>query len=102
RQHPGPWAKWIGTLLFLTACPAARADDWPQWMGPQRDGVWRETGILNKFPSGGPRVLWRQPIGPGYSGPAVQGGRVYVMDRQGAAPQKGKETPGAKGLAGTE
>ena len=55
--------------------------DWPQWLGPQRDGVWRETGLLEKFPAGGPPVRWRTPIGSGYSGPAVANGRVFVMDR---------------------
>jgi len=58
-----------------------RADDWPQWLGPERDGVWRETGIVEKFPAGGPPVRWRVPIGGGYTGPAVAQGRVYVMDR---------------------
>jgi outer membrane protein assembly factor BamB len=59
-----------------------RADDWPQWLGPKRDGVWRETGILEKFPADGVKVRWRVPIGGGYSGPAVAKGRVYVMDRK--------------------
>jgi outer membrane protein assembly factor BamB len=63
------------------AAGAVRADDWPQWLGPQRDGVWRETGILEKFPSGGPKARWRTPIGGGYAGPAVADGRVYVTDR---------------------
>lgn len=58
------------------------ADDWPQWLGPQRDGHWRETGILTSFPDAGPRVLWRQDIGGGYAGPAVAEGRVFVLDRQ--------------------
>jgi len=58
------------------------ADDWPQWMGPQRDGVWRETGIVEKFPARGLKVRWRTPIGGGYTGPAVAGDRVYVMDRR--------------------
>lgn len=58
------------------------ADDWPQWLGPRRDGVWRETGVLEKFPDGGLKIRWRVPIGGGYSGPAVANGRVYVMDRQ--------------------
>jgi outer membrane protein assembly factor BamB len=58
------------------------ADDWPQWLGPQRDGVWRETGILESFPTDGLKYRWRMPIGGGYSGPAVAKGRVYVMDRQ--------------------
>ena len=69
-------------LLFTLAAATLRADDWPQWLGPQRDGVWRETGLVESFPAGGPPVRWRVPIGGGYSGPAVADGRVYVMDRQ--------------------
>ncbi len=75
----------IALLMFLLASlnlPIARGDDWPQWLGPKRDGVWREGGILEKFPPGGPKVLWRVPIGPGYSGPAVVGGCIYALDRQ--------------------
>ena len=68
-------------LVLLLAPAAVRADDWPQWLGPQRDGVWRETGILDRFPAGGPKVRWRTPIGGGYAGPAVAGSRVYVTDR---------------------
>lgn len=70
-------------VLFLFGILAARvhADDWPQWLGPQRDGVWREKGVLAKFPDGGPKVRWRTPIGGGYTGPAVANGHVYVMDR---------------------
>jgi outer membrane protein assembly factor BamB len=60
----------------------ARADDWPQWLGPQRDGIWRETGIVERFPAGGPPERWRVPIAAGYSGPAVATGKVYVMDRR--------------------
>lgn len=59
---------------------AASADDWPQWLGPNRDSVWRETGILEKFPEGGPKVLWRVPAAWGYAGPAVAGGKVYLFD----------------------
>ncbi len=70
-------------LLACLAFPIAiLADDWPQWLGPERDGVWRESGILEKFPADGPTVRWRTPIGAGYSGPAVAEGRVFVMDRQ--------------------
>ena len=70
-------------VLFLTVFASAvlRADDWPQWLGPHRDAVWRETGIIEKFPANGPVDRWRVPIGGGYSGPAVAEGRVYVMDR---------------------
>ena len=61
------------------------ADDWPQWMGPRRDDVWREHGILDHFASNGPPVLWRTPIGGSYSGPAVAGRRLFVLDRPAAA-----------------
>ena len=67
--------------LLMTLCSSVRADDWPQWLGPKRDAIWREKGILDKFPQGGPKVRWRTPLGAGYSGPAVVKDRVYVTDR---------------------
>ena len=79
------WLARYGLAAVLLACglaaAVARADDWPQWLGPERDGVWRETGILEHFPPGGPKVRWRAPVGIGYAGPAVAAGRVYLMDR---------------------
>jgi outer membrane protein assembly factor BamB len=74
----------LTSILVALVCLSARvkADDWPQWLGPERDDVWRETGILTQFPDGGPSVRWRTAIGGGYSGPAVADGRVYVMDHQ--------------------
>jgi outer membrane protein assembly factor BamB len=69
-------------VFLLTLCSmGVAAADWPQWLGPQRDSVWRETGIIEKFPAGGPPVRWRVEIGSGYSGPAVAKGRVYLTDR---------------------
>jgi outer membrane protein assembly factor BamB len=59
----------------------AEGSDWPQWMGPNRDGIWQETGILESFPATGPTPLWRRETGAGYAGPAVAGGQVYVFDR---------------------
>ena len=49
-------------LLLSFFLSSALADDWPQWFGPEHDGVWRETGIIDKFPDGGPKVLWRTPV----------------------------------------
>lgn len=72
----------IAAAALLVCSTALCADDWPQWFGPQRDGVWRESGILEKFPAGGPKVLWRVPIAGGYTGPAVAEGKLVVMDRQ--------------------
>jgi outer membrane protein assembly factor BamB len=65
---------------MLLMVPMACADDWPQWLGPQRDSVWRETGILERFPARGPAVRWRAAIAGGYAGPAVAAGRVFVAD----------------------
>jgi outer membrane protein assembly factor BamB len=67
-------------VLAVFLAPTARGEDWPQWMGPNRDGVWKETGIIDRFPEGGPKVLWRAKVGFGYAGPAVAGGRVYLAD----------------------
>ena len=58
------------------------ADDWPQWRGPNRDGVWRESGIFDAIPVSGLQVSWRARIGAGYSGPVVAQGRVFVTDHQ--------------------
>jgi outer membrane protein assembly factor BamB len=68
----------VGMVLFHSA--AASADDWPQWMGPRRDNIWREQGLLEKFPEGGPRVVWRAPVAGGYAGPAVVGDKLFVTD----------------------
>ncbi|MEI6240748.1 MAG: PQQ-binding-like beta-propeller repeat protein [Planctomycetia bacterium] len=80
---------------FLLVCCAVvlaplplLADEWPQWMGPQRDNVWREDGVLETLPKAGPRVVWRVPIAGGYAGAAVAGGRVFVTDYVTAADVK--------------
>lgn len=57
------------------------ADDWSQWRGNNRDGVWKETGIIEKFDEPQIPIRWSVPIGSGYSGPTVADGRVYVTDR---------------------
>jgi outer membrane protein assembly factor BamB len=65
--------------------------------------VWRETGIVETFPTDGPKKLWIAPIGAGYSGPAVANGKVYVTDRVLASGEKSPDNPFAKGkLKGNE
>lgn len=68
-------------FTLVVVAQAASADDWPQWRGPQRDGVWRETGIVEKFEKPELEIQWRAKIGSGYTGPTVADGRVYVSDR---------------------
>ncbi len=72
----------VGLTLLLRMPATVRADDWPQWRGPSRDGVWREAGILEALPRDGLKVRWRARIGSGYSGPVVAKGRVYVTDHR--------------------
>lgn len=72
-------------LLALGLAARLAAADWPQWHGPQRDGIWRESGIVDTFPAGGPPVRWRTPIGAGYSSPVVAAGRVFLTDRLASA-----------------
>src|SRR5947207_16006520 len=72
----GRWGI-VAAVCFLWA-GAVRGDDWPQFRGPGRDGVWHESGILQTFPAGGLKVLWRKPVGEGWACPAVAEGRVVV------------------------
>ena len=70
----------VTSLLLSALMPAAGGDDWPQWRGPNRDGVWRESGIVEKFSTSELKPEWRVEVGSGYCGPTVAKGRVYVMD----------------------
>jgi outer membrane protein assembly factor BamB len=67
-------------LVSLVLTTAVRADDWPQWRGPQRDGTSKETGLLKEWPKDGPKLLWEnKDVGGGYSTPAIVGDRIYMM-----------------------
>jgi outer membrane protein assembly factor BamB len=76
-------------VLLFFACVAlfsiaTQAADWPQWRGPNRDGISRETGLLKEWPKDGPKLIWHaKEIGQGYSTPAVVGNRLYIMSNQG-------------------
>lgn len=85
-----PFRQLMLASLLLALTSYSLADDWPQWLGPQRDGVWRESGLIEKFPEGGPTIRWRTPLGIGYSGPAVAGDGVYVLDLQREVDENGQ------------
>ena len=68
-----------------------RGEDWPEWRGQGRGGVWTESGILEKFPSDGIKALWRTPVRAGFAGPAVAAGRVYLTDFERSSANKGTE-----------
>jgi outer membrane protein assembly factor BamB len=74
-------ASTVGLAACVVALPLSLyAADWPQWRGPDRDGISKETGLLKTWPKGGPELVWTfDKAGTGYAGPAVVGGKLYTM-----------------------
>ncbi|QOV89325.1 PQQ-binding-like beta-propeller repeat protein [Humisphaera borealis] len=94
----------LAITLFLCLPITLRSDEWGQWLGPKRDGIWRETGLFDAIPADGLKVRWRAPVSLGYGGPAVKDGKVFVMDR---VLKEGAKNPANpfdrdKGIPGTE
>ena len=80
--------KIIFTALFFATVFDLVAGDWPQWRGPKRDGISREIGLLQVWPSAGPERIWlSRDIGIGYSAPVVANGRLFVMGTKGGKEQ---------------
>jgi outer membrane protein assembly factor BamB len=74
----------LKNLILLLVVALARADDWPQWRGPNRNGHSHETGLLKEWPKDGPRLIWHvKDLGGGYSTPSVVGSRVFIMTNKG-------------------
>lgn len=92
----------LAICAFVTiGAGEGRGEDWPQWMGPNRDNQWKPASIPTKFPEGGLQAKWSAPIGGGYAGPAVVGNRVYVTDLITKADAK-VDNFGRKSFDGTE
>jgi outer membrane protein assembly factor BamB len=80
---------WDGALLQSGVASgklvASREPGWPQWRGPRRDGISDEKGLLQAWPEGGPKLLWKADgLGRGYSSPIVTGGSIYLSGDVGA------------------
>src|SRR5688500_3470391 len=75
----------LALFVALLGAASAHALDWPQFRGPNRDGVSAESGIARAWPAEGPRVLWRRAIGEGFSGISAVGDRLYTMDSDGTS-----------------
>lgn len=80
RRRAGRSAILASSCAALIATAPATASDWPQFRGPDRDGVSVETGLALDWGEGGPDVLWRVPLGSAYSGVSVVGDRLYTME----------------------
>jgi outer membrane protein assembly factor BamB len=66
-------------LILGWSVAQAADDDWPRWRGPNGDCTSRETGLLEQWPEGGPKELWRRPVGLGFASPVAVDGRVYAF-----------------------
>jgi outer membrane protein assembly factor BamB len=76
--------RFLLSVLTLALALTLQAADWPQWRGPDRNGISKDTGLLQEWPEGGPKERWkRTDIGTGYSTPVVAGGKVYVQTTKG-------------------
>ena len=71
----------LNLLFLLVFIPNICAQDWPQFLGPTRNSISSQKGILRTWPAGGPEVLWTVNVGPGYGGPVIKDGKVYLLDR---------------------
>lgn len=77
-------SAFVALAAGLVVCGSLRADDYPQWRGPNRDGISRETGLLKQWPKEGPKQLWQgKNMGGGYSTPAVVGDQLFVLGNEG-------------------
>jgi hypothetical protein len=71
-------------LTFPLLASTLAAADWPQWRGPNRDGISAETGLLSSWPSGGPKMVWKtNGLGVGYSSFAIVNGKMYTQGQRG-------------------
>jgi outer membrane protein assembly factor BamB len=74
----------LAVAVLCSLALVAGAADWPQWRGPERNGVSKETGLLKEWPKAGPKLLWQvKDLGEGYATPSVVGDRIYVLSSKG-------------------
>ena len=71
------------SFAMLAGAGNALAQDWPQFLGPTRDGVYKGPPLAETWPAAGPRVVWSKMVGQGFSGPIVAQGRVILFHRVG-------------------
>jgi outer membrane protein assembly factor BamB len=71
----------VSAFLLLTFANSVFAQDWPQFLGPERNSTSPQKHLLRTWPAEGPEVLWTASIGIGYGGPVVKDGKVYLLDR---------------------
>lgn len=71
----------VTTVLWVAFATCIFAQDWPQFLGPERNSTSPQKNLLRSWPANGPEVLWNISVGNGYGGPVVKNGKVYLLDR---------------------
>ena len=80
---------YLACLVLVLSCAVSLAAapesfDWPQWQGPDRNAISKETGLLKQWTEDGPPLAWRiEGIGGGYSAPSIAAGRIFGMSNRG-------------------
>ena len=78
------WSVFLLSFGLSLGPPLSKGADWPQWRGPQRNGLSPETGLLKEWPKDGPKLIWQmKDIGSGFSTPSIVGDRIYVLSNRG-------------------
>lgn len=79
----GTWTRsqLVAVIILVVSAASVAAADWPRIYGPARDNTSTQKNLLRSWPAEGPKVLWEAPLGPGFGGPAVSDGKVYLLDR---------------------
>jgi len=72
---------YILAIVFSVSIINVSAQGWPQFLGPNRNSTSDQKGLLRSWPQNGPEVLWTANVGPGYGGPVIKDGKVYLLDR---------------------
>jgi outer membrane protein assembly factor BamB len=86
RSLPALAVLCLVSTVLVSAAPDSRSGEWPQWRGPNRDGVSKDTGLLTQWPASGPPLAWKATgLGAGFSSLAIAGGKIFTLgDREGS------------------
>ena len=71
----------VSVFILMNFANGVNAQDWPQFLGPERNSTSPQKNLLRSWPESGPEVLWTAEVGTGYGGPVVKNGKVYLLDR---------------------
>ena len=94
--------RFLAFVIAVSSGAALAAGDWPQWQGPDRTRMSKETGLLKEWPAGGPRVIWTASnLGTGYGSMSVAGDRVFVQGEEDIGPLEKRDERSGVGQGST-